>query len=79
MSPLVVAAIVFACVFGGALIFTSLGLFAHPNGLAISVLLISAISVSAAIFLILELDQPFDGLIRISSGPLRSALANIGR
>ena len=66
-------------VFWLAIIFTSFGLFAHPNGLAISVLLISALSVSAAIFLILELDQPFDGLIRMSSGPLRSALANLGR
>ena len=66
-------------VFWLAIIFTSFGLFAHPNGLAVSVLLISAASVSAAIFLILELDQPFDGLIRISSGPLRSALAQLGR
>ena len=66
-------------VFWLAIIFASFGLFAHPNGLAIGVLLISAASVSAAIFLILELDQPFEGLIRISSGPLRSALANLGR
>jgi hypothetical protein len=66
-------------VFWLAIIFTSFGLFAHPNGLAIGVLLISAASVSAAIFLILELDQPFDGLIRMSSGPLRSALAQLGR
>ena len=66
-------------VFWLAIIFASFGLFAHPNGLAIGVLLISALSVSAAIFLILELDQPFDGLIRMSSGPLRSALAQLGR
>jgi hypothetical protein len=39
-----------------AIIFASFGLFANPNGLAIGVLLISALSVSAAIFLILELD-----------------------
>jgi hypothetical protein len=62
-----------------AIIFASFGLFAQPNGLAISVLVISALSVSAAIFLILELDQPFNGLIRMSSGPLRSALAQLGR
>jgi len=66
-------------VFWLAIIFISFGLFAHPNGLAVGVLLISAVSVSAAIFLILELDQPFDGLIRMSSGPLRSALAQLGR
>jgi hypothetical protein len=66
-------------VFWIAIIFASCGLFAHRNGLAISVLFISTISVSAAIFLILELDQPFDGLIRMSSGPPQSALANLGR
>jgi hypothetical protein len=66
-------------VFWLAIIFISFGLFAHPNGLAIGVPLISAISVSGAIFLIRELDQPFDGLIRMSSGPLRSALAQLGR
>jgi hypothetical protein len=34
--------------------------------------------VAGAIFLILELDQPFEGLIRISSAPLRYALSNLG-
>jgi hypothetical protein len=61
------------------IIFMSFGLFAQPNGLAICVLFISAASVSAAIFLILELDQPFDGLIQLSSSPLRNALARLGR
>ena len=32
-----------------------------------------------AVFLILELDQPFDGLVRISSEPLRGALLRLGR
>jgi hypothetical protein len=35
--------------------------------------------VSSAIFLILELDQPFEGLIRISSAPLRDSLADLGQ
>jgi hypothetical protein len=73
-APLLVVVVLWLTI-----IFISFGLFAHPNGLAVSVLLISALSVSAAIFLILELDQPFDGLIRISSGPLRGALAQLGR
>jgi hypothetical protein len=38
-------------------------------------LCIFALSASAAIFLILELGQPFTGLMRISSEPLRNALA----
>jgi len=36
-----------------------------------------ALSVSGAIFLILELDRPFHGLMQISSAPLRNALAHL--
>jgi len=39
----------------------------------------SAVSVCAAIFLLLELDQPFGGLIEISSEPMRHALEHFGR
>ncbi len=35
--------------------------------------------VSVAIFMILELDRPFGGLIQISSAPLRNASANLGK
>ena len=62
-----------------AIIFLSWGLFAPPNFIAIAALLLAAVSVSGAIFLILELDQPFDGLIRIPSAPMRSALAHLGK
>jgi hypothetical protein len=41
--------------------------------------LLAALSVSGAIFLILELDQPFDGVIHISSAPMLNALAHLGR
>jgi hypothetical protein len=30
------------------------------------------------IFLILELDLPFDGILRISSAPMRNALEHLG-
>jgi hypothetical protein len=62
-----------------ALIFGSFGLFAPRNAMAFFTLLVCALAVSSAIFLILELDQPFDGMIRISSAPLRNALAQLGR
>ena len=45
----------------------------------IAALFVAAISVAAAVFLILELDGPFDGLIKISSGPLRYALSQLGQ
>jgi hypothetical protein len=58
--------------------FASFGLYAPRNLTVLIVLGVSAISVAAAVFLILELDGPFDGLIKISSGPLRFALARLG-
>jgi hypothetical protein len=60
-------------------LFASFGLFAPRNGTVVAALLISALSVSGAIFLILELDQPFEGLIQISSAPLRAAFAQLAQ
>jgi hypothetical protein len=59
--------------------FTSFGLYAPRNATVIAVLSLSALSVAAAVFLILELDGPLDGLIKISSGPLRYALSQLGQ
>jgi uncharacterized membrane protein len=61
-----------------AIIFASFGLFAPRNGTVIGVLIICALSVSAAIILILELDRPFDGAIKVSSTPLRAMLPRLG-
>ncbi len=59
--------------------FGSFGLYAQLNASVIAVLFVAALSVAAAVFLILELDGPFDGLIKISSGPLRYALSQLGQ
>jgi hypothetical protein len=71
--------LLFIVVFWLAMIFLSFGLFTPRNGTAITALLASAVSVCAAIFLLLELDHPFNGLIKISSEPMRNALEHIGR
>jgi hypothetical protein len=60
-------------------IFVSFGLFAPPNATVIGTLFLCGLSVSGAIVLLLELDQPFDGLIRLSSASLQNALAHLGR
>jgi hypothetical protein len=70
--------LVIVVVFWLAMIFLSFGLFTPRNGTAITALLASAFSVCAAIFLLLELDHPFTGLIRISSEPMRNALEHLG-
>jgi hypothetical protein len=61
-----------------AIIFASYSLFADNNATTIIALGIFALSASASIFLILELSQPFTGLMMISSEPLRNALAPLG-
>ena len=66
-------------VFWLSTLFVSFGLFAPRNATAFFTLLISALSVAGALFLILELDHPFSGLIQISSAPLRNALSVLGK
>ena len=61
------------------IIFGSFGLFAPRNATVIAVLFLCALSVAGSIFLILEMDQPFEGVIRISSAPLRYALTQFGQ
>jgi hypothetical protein len=60
-------------------IFISLGLGAPANATVTSDLLVCGLSVSGAIFLILELYVPYGGLIAVSSAPLRNALAQLGQ
>jgi hypothetical protein len=60
-------------------IFLSFGLFAPRNATVVATLFLCALSVSGAIFLIMELDRPFGGLIQISSAPLHNAIENIGK
>lgn len=61
------------------IVFSSFGLFAPRNGTVYAVIVLSALSLSTAIFLILELDQPFDGAIRISDAPLQILVREIHR
>src|SRR5579871_614410 len=56
-------------IFWVSIIFLSFGLFAPRNATVVTALLLCALSVSGAIFLILELDRPFIGIIQISSAP----------
>jgi membrane-bound ClpP family serine protease len=66
-------------VFWLATIFLSFGLFAPGRVTVITALFLAALSVSAAIFLIVEMYAPFGGLIKISSAPLRAGLGNLGQ
>jgi hypothetical protein len=61
-----------------AFIFLSFGMFAASNKVVIATLFVVALSVSSALFLVLELDQPFNGVIQISSEPMRNVLNQMG-
>ena len=60
------------------IIFASFSLFADNNATTTTALGLFALSAAASIFLILELSQPFTGLMAISGEQLRNALAPLG-
>jgi membrane-bound ClpP family serine protease len=72
-APFLVVLVFWLCI-----IFASFGLFAPRNATVITVLGVCALSVSGAIFLILELDRSFEGLLQVSGAPLRAAVAQLG-
>jgi Protein of unknown function (DUF4239) len=61
-------------VFWLAMLFLGFGLMTRLNPTVVTALLIGAVSVACALFLILEMDRPHDGLMRLSNAPLRAAL-----
>ncbi len=68
-----------ALVFWLVVIFASIGLFAPHHRTVYAVIFASALSVSSATFLILQLDRPFEGLMAMSDAPLREAIAELNR
>ena len=64
-------------VFWLVIIFASYSLFAKMNVTTFSCLALFALSAPCALYLILELSEPFSGLMMIPSAPLRDALGPI--
>jgi hypothetical protein len=61
------------------IIFASFGVFAPHNATVITVLFVCALSISLAVFLVLEMDTPFDGLLKVSADPLRYAYSHLNQ
>jgi hypothetical protein len=57
----------------------SFGLLAPRNATVITVLFVSALSVSGAIFIVLDMSHPLQGVIKVSSEPTRKALELLGQ
>ncbi len=66
-------------VFWFAAIFVSFGLFAPPNASVVVALFVCALSLAGSVYLIVEMDQPYGGLMKLSSAPLVTALDQIDR
>ena len=66
-------------IFWLTILFASFGLLSPRNPTTITTLMVAAASISCAVFLILEMNRPFGGMIQASSSPLTKALAIIGK
>ena len=66
-------------VFWLVIIFFSFGMLSPPNSTVITVLLVCSLSAAGALYMILELDHPYEGFIEISSTPLRNALVYLSQ
>ncbi|WP_207002397.1 bestrophin-like domain [Trinickia mobilis] len=73
-TPLLITLVLWLCI-----IFGAFGLFTPPNATVIIALFLGALSTSVAIFLILEMNTPLNGLVTISLSPMREALAVLGQ
>jgi len=79
LGPSIPTPFLVALIFWLSITFASFGLFAPRNATAITVLLVCALSVGAAVALVTELETPFSGLIRVPSAPMEYALAHLNR
>ena len=61
------------------IIFISFGIFAPRHATMVTALFVCALSVAGALYLILEMDRPFGGLIRLPSAPMREALTRLSQ
>ena len=59
-------------------IFASFGLYAPRNASVVAALLVAALALAGPIFMMLEMDQPYGGLVKIPSASLRVALDQLG-
>ena len=59
------------------LVFASFGYNAPRNPLVVITFILCAASIGGALFLIIQMDRPFEGLIKVSPAPLQNALAHI--
>jgi hypothetical protein len=72
--PLVIVVLSWALI-----LFCGFGLLSRINGTTLTALAFGAFAVGSALFLILELSQPFSGVFRVPSGAFDQMLESIGK
>ncbi|CAH2602478.1 conserved membrane protein of unknown function [Rhodovastum atsumiense] len=70
---------VLVLVFWISVLFLGFGLYTPANATVVAALLMGAVSVASAMFLIDEMSRPYEGLIRVSAAPLQLALMQMGQ
>jgi hypothetical protein len=61
------------------MLYTTFGMLAPRNATVITVMLVGALALATAMFLIVEMNRPMGGAIKVSSGPMHKALEHLGR
>jgi hypothetical protein len=59
------------------LVFASFGYNAPRNALVIITFVLCAASIGGALFLVIQMNRPFEGLIKVSPAPLQNTLAHV--
>jgi hypothetical protein len=61
------------------ILFSMIGLFAPANKTVVAALVVCAMSVGGAMFLIEEMNKPLSGIVKVSSAPLIKAVEHMGK
>lgn len=61
------------------MLYLGFGLVAPRNGTVVTAMFVGALALATAVFLILEMSRPMEGVFKVSSAPLRKALEHLGR
>ena len=62
-----------------SILFGSFGLTARPNAMVATITILSALSITIAVFVILDMDEPYGGLFGVPSTSMRNALTDMMR
>lgn len=72
-TPMIVVMVFWLCI-----VFAAWGIFSPRNLTVATALFLSALAVSGAVFLILEMDRPLSGWVHVSAGPMQAAISHLG-